>query len=79
MIKWAKHVARMREKRNAYTILLGKPEGKKPLRRPKRRWADNIKMDLRGRGWDDMDLTDVAEDRDQWRTFVNMVMNPRVP
>jgi hypothetical protein len=61
----------MGTKRNAYTILVKKPEVKRPLRRPRRRWVDNIKMDLRDIGWDDMDWIDLAQDRDQWRAFVN--------
>jgi hypothetical protein len=69
----------MREKRNAYTILVGKPEGKRPLRRPRRRWVDNIKMDLRETGWDDMDWIDLNQNRDQWRALVNMAINLRVP
>jgi hypothetical protein len=69
----------MGEKRNAYRILVGKPEGKKPLGRPRRRWVDNIKMDLREKGWYDMDWIDLAQDRDQWRALVNTVMNLRVP
>jgi hypothetical protein len=67
------------EKRNAYRILVGKPEGKRPLGRPRRRWVDNIKMDLRKIGWDGMDWIDLAQDSDQWRALVNMVMNLRVP
>jgi hypothetical protein len=54
-MKWAGHVARMGEKKNAYRILVGKPEGKRPLGKPRRRWVDNIKMDLREIGWNDMD------------------------
>jgi hypothetical protein len=69
----------MGEKRNAYMILVRKPEGKRPLGRPRRRWADNIKMDLREIGWDSMDWIDLALDRDQWRALVNTVMNLRVP
>jgi hypothetical protein len=67
------------EKRNAYRILVGKPEGKRPLRRPRRRWEDNIKMDLTEIGWGCMELSDLAQDRDQWRALVNTVMNLRVP
>jgi hypothetical protein len=58
-MRWAGNVARMGEKRNAYRILVGKPEGKRPLGRPRRRWVDNIKMDLRETGWDGVDLIDV--------------------
>jgi hypothetical protein len=58
---------------------VGKPEGKRPLGRPRRRWVDNIKMDLREIGWDGMDWIDLARDRDQWRALVNTVMNLRVP
>jgi hypothetical protein len=65
-------------KRNAYRILVGKPEEKKPLGRLRRRWVDNIKMDLRI-GWDGIDWIDLAQDRDQWRALVNMVINFRVP
>jgi hypothetical protein len=67
------------EKKNAYRILVGKPEGKRPLGRPKRRWVDSIKIDLRGIGWDGMGWIDLAEDRDQWRALVNTVMNRSVP
>jgi hypothetical protein len=58
---------------------VGKPEGKRPLGRPRRRWADNIKMDLRAIGWDGMIWIELAQDRDQWRALVNTVMNFLVP
>jgi hypothetical protein len=58
---------------------VGKPEGKRPLGRPKRKWVDDIKMDLRETGWNGVDWTAVAQDRDQWRTLVNTIMNLRVP
>jgi hypothetical protein len=69
----------MVEKRNAYRILVGKPDGKRLLGRPRCKWVDNIKMDLRKIEWYDMEWIDVAEDRDQWRALVNRVMNLRVP
>jgi hypothetical protein len=69
----------MREKMNVYRILVGKPEGKRPLGRPTRRWVDNIKMDLREIRWDGMDCIHLAQDRDQWRAIVNTVMNLQVP
>jgi hypothetical protein len=69
----------MGETRNAYMILVGKPEGKIPLVRPRRRWVDNITMDLREVGLDGMDWIELAQDRDQWRALVNTVMNLRVP
>jgi hypothetical protein len=78
-MRWAMHAARIGEKRTAYKILVGKPEGKRPLGRPRRKWVDNIKMDLREIGWDGMDWIDLAQDRDQWRALVNTVMNLRVP
>jgi hypothetical protein len=65
--------------RNAYRILVGKPEGRRPLGRLKRRWVDNIKMDLREIGWYGIDWIDLAQDMDQWRVLVNTVMNLRVP
>jgi hypothetical protein len=73
------HVASTREKRTAYRILVGKPEGKRPLGRSKHRLVGNIKMDLREIGWGGMDWIHLAQDRDQWRDLVNMVMNLWVP
>jgi hypothetical protein len=67
------------DKRNVYRILVGKPEGKRPLGIPRRRSVDNIKIDLIGIGWDGMHWIDLAQDRDQWRALVNTVMNLRVP
>jgi hypothetical protein len=69
----------MGERRGAYRALVGKPEGGRPLERPRRRWEDNIKMDLREVGWRGMDWINVAQDRDRWRALVNAVMNFRVP
>jgi hypothetical protein len=71
--------ARMGEKRNAYRLLVGKPEGKRPLRRPRRRWVDNIRMDLEEVGWGDVDWIGLAQDRNRWRAVVNWVLNLRVP
>jgi hypothetical protein len=75
----AGHVARMRAKRNACSIFVGKLTGKRTLGRPRCRWVNSNKMDLREIGWDGMDLIDLAQDRDQWRTFVNSVMKLRIP
>jgi hypothetical protein len=69
----------MGQKRNSYRILVGKPEEKRQLGRPRRRWEDNIKMDLTETGWDGMDWIDLAQDMDQWRAVVNTAMNLRVP
>jgi hypothetical protein len=77
-LSWTGHVARMGEKRNAYRIL-GMPEGKRQVGRPRHWWVDNIKIDLREIGWDGMDWFDLAEDRGQWRALVNTVMNLQVP
>jgi hypothetical protein len=77
-MRWAGHLAQMGKKRNVYRILVGKPEGKRPLGRPRCRCVDNIKMNLRKIGWDGMDWIDLAEDGDQWRALVNTVMNLRV-
>jgi hypothetical protein len=62
-----------------YMTLMGKPEGKRPLGRPRRRWVNNIKMDLREIGWDRVDWIDLAQDRDQWRVLVNTVVSLRAP
>jgi hypothetical protein len=77
-MKWAGHVARMGEGRDVYRVLVGRPEGKRPLGRPRRRWEDNIKMDLTEIGIDGANWIRLAQDRVQWRVFVNMV-NLRVP
>jgi hypothetical protein len=69
----------MGEERNAYEILVGKPEGERSLGRPRRRWMYNIKMDLRERGWDGMNWLDLAKDKDQWMVLVETIMNCRVP
>jgi hypothetical protein len=69
----------MREKRNASRVLVGKPEGKRPLGRPRYKWEDNIKMDVNETGWGGMDWIQLAQGRDQWRALVNTVMNLRSP
>jgi hypothetical protein len=73
------HVARIREKRNACRLLVGNPEGKRPLGRPRRMWVDNIKRDLGEVGWGDVDWICLAQDRNRWRALVNSVLNLRVP
>jgi hypothetical protein len=78
-MKWAGHVARMGKKRNAYRLLVGKPERKSPLGRPRRRWVDNIRMDLGEVGWVGVDWIGLAQDRNRWRALVNSVFNLRVP
>jgi hypothetical protein len=78
-MRWAGHVARMGEVRGVYNILVGRPEGRRPLRRPRRRWEDNIKMNLREIGFEDVDWIHWAQDRDRWRALVNTVINLRVP
>jgi hypothetical protein len=75
----AGHVARMGEGKAAYRILVGRPEGRRPLERPRRRWEDHIKVYLQEVGWDGVDWIDLAQDRDRWRALVNAVMNLRVP
>jgi hypothetical protein len=69
----------MGETRNAHIILVGKPEEKRPLGRPRRRWVENVKMALGEIGWDVLDWIELAQNRDQWRALVNTVMNLRVP
>jgi hypothetical protein len=78
-MRWAGHVACMGEDRGVYRILVGRPEGKRPLGRPRRRWEDNIKMDLREIWIDGASWIQLAQDRVEWRAFVNTVMNLRVP
>jgi hypothetical protein len=77
-MRWAGHVACMEEVRGAYNILVGRPEGRRPLGRPRRRWEDNIKMNLRETGFGDVNWIRWAQDRDRWRAPVNTVMNLRV-
>ena len=78
-LRWAGHVARMEQSTNAYRVLVGKPEGKRPLGRPRCRWEDNNEIDLREVGCDPRDWIALAEDRDQWRAYVRAVMSLRVP
>ena len=78
-MKWAWHVARMVERRGVHRVLVGKPEGKRPLGRPRRRWEDNIKMDLQEVGGGCGDWMELARDRHSWRALVNTVRNFRVP
>ena len=73
------HVAHIREERGVHRVLVGKPEGKRPLGRPRHRWVDNIRMDLQEVGCGYMDWIGLAQDRDRWRTLVSAVMNLRVP
>jgi hypothetical protein len=78
-MRWARYVARMGEGRGVYRVLVGRPECKRPLVRPRRRWEDNIKMDLGEIGIDEANWIRLAQNRAQWRAFVNTVMNLRVP
>jgi hypothetical protein len=78
-MRWAGHVAQMREKRNVYRILVGKPEEKRPLGKQRRRWVDNIKVDFLEIGWGGVDLISLAQDRDTWRALMNAVMNLQDP
>jgi hypothetical protein len=77
-MRWAGHVALMGEKRNAYRLLVGKPEGKRLLGKPRRRWVDNIRMDLGVVGWGDVDWIGLAQNSNRWRALVNSVLNLRV-
>jgi len=78
-MKWAGHVARIGEGRVVYRVLVGKPEGRRPLGRPRRRWEDNIRMDLREVECGCVDWMELAQDRNSWRALVSAVMNLRVP
>jgi len=78
-MRWAGHVARMGKRRGVYRVLVETPEGKRPLGRPRRRWVDNIKMDVQEVGCGDMDWIQLAQDEDRWRVLVNAVMKFRVP
>jgi hypothetical protein len=78
-MSWTWHVARTEENMNAYRIFVEHPEGKGPLRKPRRMWLYNIKMDLRDIGWGDVDMIDLVQERDKRRAHVNTVLNPRVP
>jgi hypothetical protein len=78
-MRWVGDVVGMAETRIAYRILEGKPEGKRPLGRPRCMWMDNVEIDLREIGWDGMDWIDLVQDSDQWRALVNMLMNLRFP
>jgi len=78
-MRWEGHVARMGEGRGVYRVLVGKPEGKRALGRPRLRWDDNIKMDLQEVGCGGMEWVELAQDRDRWGGLVNAVMNLRVP
>jgi hypothetical protein len=78
-MRWAGHVARMGEEMNACRILVEKPEGKGPLRRPRCRWVNNIEMDLREIGWSDVDWINLAQDMNQWRAVMNPSTNLRFP
>jgi hypothetical protein len=77
-MRWAGYVARMGLERNVYRVLMGKPEGKRPLGKPRRRWEDGIRMNLREIGWGSVDWIQLAQDRNWWRALVNTVMNLRV-
>jgi hypothetical protein len=79
VMRWAGHVERTGQRRSAYRLLVGKPEEKRPLGRPRRRWVDNIRMDLGEVGWGYVDWIGLAKDRNRWRALVNSVLNLQVP
>jgi hypothetical protein len=79
IMRWAGHVAQMREERGVYRVLVGKREGKRSLGRPRHRWENNIRMDLQEVGCGGMDCIGLAQDRDRWRAIVYTVMNLQVP
>jgi hypothetical protein len=78
-MRWAGHVASLGEVRNAYSIFVGKSEGKRPLGKPRRRWEDNIRMYYREIGWEGVDWIHMAQVRDQWRALVNTAMRIQTP
>jgi len=78
-MRWTGHVASMGERRSAYKVLVGKPEGKRPLGRPRRRWESNIKMDLQEVGCGGVDWNELDQDRDRWRALLNVIKTLRVP
>ena len=78
-MRWAEYVTRMGEGKGVYRVLVGKPEGKRPLGRHRRRWEDNIKVDLQEAGCGGMDLIELVQDRDRWQALVTEVMNLRIP
>jgi len=78
-MRWAGHVACVGERRGVYRVLMGKPEGRRPLGRPRRRWEDNIEMDVLEVVCEGVDWIELPQDRDRWRALVNAVMNLRVP
>ena len=79
IMRWEGHVARMNERKGVYRVLVGKPEGNRPLGRLRHRWEDNIRMDLHEVGCGGVDWIEMAQYRDRWRALVNVVMNLRVP
>jgi hypothetical protein len=78
-MRWAGHVARIGKRRGVYRVLVGKPEGTRPLGRPRHRWEDNINMDLQEVACGGVDWIELAQNRDRWRALVNAIMNLRVP